>query len=202
MKRMLFGPGTFVLGGGALLLILLLVVGALLPKEWSATAEGRLEAAAAAVLPYLDSPEGWRSWTTWPDSTTRSGPERGEGAEIRWTDAEVGSGSFRIDRADAAGVEYSVEVAGVGSPMVTRGRVEIVEVDGGTTLRWFEEGDLGSNPLMGWWALWMDRLQSTELTKSIEQLRGALENGVEPGTPLTVPDSVSVRVDSTDTIPE
>lgn len=191
MKRGLFGPGTLVLGGGALLLIALLVVGFVLPKEWSATAEGRIDASVAEVLPYLDSPEGWRSWTTWPDSTTRSGPERGAGSEIRWADHELGSGSFRIDEAGAEGVSYAVEVTGVGSPMVTRGRIELVSTGTGTALRWSEEGDLGSNPLMGWWGLWMDRLQGTELRKSIDQLSAAIANGVEPGTPLALPDSAT-----------
>ncbi len=195
MKRMLFGPGTIVLGGGAVLLIALLVVGFLLPKEWSAVADGRIEADIATVLPYLDSPEGWRSWTTWPDSTMRSGPERGAGSEIRWQDPELGSGSFRIDEASAAGVTYSVEVAGVGSPMVTRGRIELAPSGGATRLTWSEEGDLGTNPLMGWWGLWMDRLQGTELTKSIDQLGSAIDASVMPGTPLaTSPaDSTGVR---------
>ena len=191
MKRMLFGPGTVVLGGGAVLLIALLVVGFLLPKDWAATAEGRVDATVAEVLPYLDSPEGWRSWTTWPDSTTRTGPVRGAGAEIRWEDAEVGSGSFRIEHADDRGVEYAVEVAGVGGPMITRGRIEVSASGGGTALVWSEEGDLGTNPLMGWWGLWMDRLQGTELGKSIDQLSAALEAGVTPGTPLAPRDTVA-----------
>lgn len=174
MKRMLFGPGTIVLGGGALLLIGLLVIGAFLPKEWSAVAEGRIEAEVVDILPYLDSPEGWQNWTTWPDSTSRLGPERGAGSEIHWTDPELGSGSFSIERAGSDGVSYAVEVAGVGRPLITRGRIDLTPSTNGTVLRWTEEGDLGSNPLMGWWGLWMERLQGTELTKSINQLAAAL----------------------------
>jgi len=174
MRRMLFGPGTIVLGGGAVLMIALLFIGFLLPKEWSAVAEGQIDAEVAEILPFLDSPEGWRIWTTWPDSTNRLGPERGAGSEIRWADAELGSGSFRIERAGSDGVSYAVEVAGVGRPLITRGRIELTPSSAGTVLRWSEEGDLGSNPLMGWWGLWMERLQGTELTKSINQLAAAL----------------------------
>jgi hypothetical protein len=37
-------------------------------------------------------------------------------------------------------------------------------------VRWREEGDLGRNPLMGYWALSMDGAQSDELQKSLDRL--------------------------------
>jgi hypothetical protein len=36
---------------------------------------------------------------------------------------------------------------------------------------WREEGDLGWNPLMGYWALSMNRAQSQELAKGLDRLR-------------------------------
>jgi hypothetical protein len=35
---------------------------------------------------------------------------------------------------------------------------------------WHESGDLGRNPLMGYWALSMGRAQSEELSKGLERL--------------------------------
>lgn len=170
----LFGPGTFVLGGGAIILIGLLVVGFFLPSEWSASAERSVDADPTAVLALLDAPEGWRQWTTWPDSTERHGPERGAGATMSWEDRELGSGSFRIEEASASAVSYAVEVAGVGGSLTTRGTISLTAAATGTTIRWEERGDLGNNPLMGWWGLTMERAQSRELAKSLDQLAAAL----------------------------
>ncbi len=171
MNRGLFGPGIFVLGGGAVLLLLFLLVGFLLPGSWEARAEATLGAPAADVLPFLDSPEGWAAWTEWPDSTTRTGPERGAGAAMSWSSRELGSGSFRIVEATAGRVVYAVRVEGTGgSALETRGAIVLTPADGGTSVTWSEAGDLGSNPLMGYWALTMDRAQSTELSKSLDRL--------------------------------
>ena len=77
MSRSLFGPGTIILGGGSILLMLVLAVGFFLPKEWTASAEVTVDVRPTELISYLDSPEGWRLWTAWPDSgLVRSGPDR------------------------------------------------------------------------------------------------------------------------------
>ncbi|MGB1842142.1 MAG: hypothetical protein ACPHWZ_13610, partial [Longimicrobiales bacterium] len=63
MTRSLFGPGTIVLGGGAVFLVIVLLIGFVLPTEWSASTSLRIEASAEELMPYLDSPEGWSTWT-------------------------------------------------------------------------------------------------------------------------------------------
>lgn len=187
--RTLFGPGTFVLGGGAIVLIGLLLIGFLLPAEWSASVERTVDAAPTDVLALIDAPEGWRTWTTWPDSTRRSGPERGAGATMSWEDRELGRGRFRIEEASGTEVRYSVSVEGVGSSLSTRGSITLSAAGGTTRLRWQEEGDLGNNPLMGWWGLTMERAQSRELEKSLDQLEAVL-SGEDP---FATTDSVPSR---------
>ncbi len=153
MIRGLFGPGTIVLGGGALLL------GGFLA-------------------------EAWQTWTPWPDSTERSGPERGAGSMISWNDRELGSGAFRIEAVDPLSVTYSVRVAGAGGgDMETRGSVQLTATSGGTLVAWLEEGDLGRNPLMGYWALAMERAQSAEMQKGLDRLSQQLRDAVEAGSP-------------------
>ena len=184
--RSLFGPGTFVLGGGAIILLALLVIGFFLPSTWEASADRLLDAEADSLLTYLDSPEGWRLWTTWPDSTMRTGPERGEGATMAWATRELGAGTFRIDAAAPDRVTYSVEVGGVGGSLTTSGTIRLTPEAGGTRLSWSESGDLGPNPLMGWWGLTMERSQSRELGKSLDQLESVLA-----GRPAFEPDTLS-----------
>lgn len=178
--RTMLGPGTLVLGAGAALLIGFLAAGLLLPGTWEAQVEARVPVSAIELLAYLDSPEGWREWTTWPDSAlTRSGPDRGAGAALSWDDEELGTGTFRIDAVDAeGGVIYSVEVEGAGGGMMrTEGRLVLAPAGDSTDVRWQESGDLGGNPLMGYWALFMERAQGAEMRKSLERLAEVAAGG-------------------------
>ena len=181
--RWIVGPGTIVLGGAAVLLVAFLAAGFLLPGRWEAMAVDTLSAPPEALRPYLDSPEGWRAWTTWPDSgLARSGPERGAGARMSWDDREVGSGSFTIEAVEpGGGVRYAVEVAGeAGSAMQTTGVITLTAEGSGTTVRWREEGDLGTNPLMGYWAFFMERAQSAEMAKNLDRLEEVATSSPSP----------------------
>jgi hypothetical protein len=162
---------VLVLGGGAAALALFLLVGYLLPSNWHAEASAHLPLAPDALFPLIDSPEGWRRWTPWPESgVERSGPARGAGASLAWDDAELGAGSFTIlQAAEPSRVDYSVLVE--GGSMTTAGTLTVAPEQGGARVTWREEGDLGWNPLMGYWALSMNRAQSQELAKGLDRLR-------------------------------
>jgi len=166
-----FSLGTVVLGGGGLLLTLFLLVGWLLPSSWEAEATLVIPAPPAAVYPLLDSPEGWQRWTPWPESgVQRSGVTRGGGATLSWDDPELGAGSFTIVSAtENQRVDYAVRVD--EGDMRTDGTLTLAPEGAGTRVQWREEGDLGWNPLMGYWALSLSRAQSEELAKGLERLR-------------------------------
>lgn len=173
-ERIPFGPGVIILGGGALFLSAALFLGFLLPTDWEADASVIVPATPEAVFGYLDSPEGWRAWTHWPDSgLIREGPPRGVDARIRWDDPELGSGSFRLVAVQPhERVTYAVEVG--GGAMRTEGSVALAVEGSGVRVTWHEEGNLGRNPLMGYWAFFMDRAQATELEKGLARLRALL----------------------------
>ena len=188
-----FSFGTKVLGSGALFLFALLGLGALLPATWEAEAVALLPGAPHAAFRYLDSPEGWLAWTPWPDSSTISGPERGAGSTLSWDDDEFGSGSFSIVEAEVpTRVSYRVEVN--DGRMWTDGALELSAEGTGTRVHWREEGDLGRNPLMGFWALSMDRAQSQELQKSLDRLAVLLADST---TATTVDPARTTATDST-----
>jgi len=173
-----FSFGTKALGAGALVLSSILALGFILPATWEAEATVLLPRDPEAAFRYLDSPDGWKAWTPWPDSSTISGPARGAGATLAWQDQEFGDGAFSITEADAPTlVRYRVEVN--DGRMWIDGVVELSPEGTGTRARWRETGDLGRNPLMGYWALSMDRAQSEELQKSLDRLAALLS-----GTPV------------------
>lgn len=162
--------GTRILGGAALLLMLVLLIGVLLPTDWEARASVVVDVPSEEVYAVLDTPEGWRLWTAWPDSgLTRSGPERGEGASIAWDDRELGEGEFRIVEAEAnQRVRYAVQVG--GGAMRTSGTLTLTPEGDGVRVLWEESGNLGWNPLMGYWAFFMNRAQTAELERSLDRL--------------------------------
>lgn len=173
-----FSFGTKILGTGAVLLAIFLVIGFFLPGNWEADASRVIRATPEALLPYLDSPEGWQEWTPWPEAgVERSGPERGAGASLSWNDPDVGVGTFTIDSTSPEEVEYSVDVQ--EGAMLSTGAMTLTPTDGGVRVDWHEEGDLGRNPLMGYWALSMGRAQSEELSKGLERL-DSLVSGSSP----------------------
>lgn len=169
-----FSLGTKILGGAAVLLLGVLALGVVLPTDWEASASRVVSAEPDAVYGLLDSPEGWRAWTAWPDSgLVRSGPERGAGASITWNDPELGEGSFRIVEAvRPERVRYEVEVS--GGAMRTAGTLTLTAVQDGVRVDWHEEGNLGRNPLMGYWGFFMEDAQTAELERSLGRLDEAV----------------------------
>jgi hypothetical protein len=174
-----FSAGTKILAVGAGVLLLFLAVGVALPGTWSAERSAVLSAPPEAVLPMVDAPMAWRAWTEWPDSgLVAEGPERGAGARLVWNDRELGDGSFEIVEAGALeGVRYRVSVQ--GGSMHTDGTFLMAPEGGGTRVTWREEGDFGWNPLMGYWARLMERVQGVELEKALIRL-DSLTSGVAP----------------------
>jgi hypothetical protein len=193
MNRGPFSPGVVILGGGGLLLTLFLLVGWLLPQSWEAEASTHIPAPAAAVYPLLDSPEGWRRWTPWPETgVERTGPTRGPGATLSWDDPELGAGSFAIvSGTEDARVDYAVRVE--EGTMRTDGSLSLTPEAGGVRVEWREEGDLGWNPLMGYWALSLSRAQSEELEKGLERLRALVAEAPAPDA-SAVPDAPASAV--------
>jgi uncharacterized protein YndB with AHSA1/START domain len=175
---------VLILGGGAVLLVSFLLVGYLLPNDWDAEASRHVAAPPEVVFELLDSPEGWQRWTPWPESgVARSGPQSGTGATLSWDDPEVGSGSFTIGEvAELTRVAYTVVID--EGAMHAEGSVQVAPEEGGSRVTWRERGDLGWNPLMGYWALSMSRAQADELLKGLDRLEAAAAAPPSPTEPI------------------
>jgi uncharacterized protein YndB with AHSA1/START domain len=179
----LFGLGAWFFGGLAGLLVLFLVVGFLLPGTWSTERSTEIDAPPQAVFRWLDSPRAWTRWTPdWPDSgLVVAGPAHGVGATMSWDDPNVGDGRFQVVEADAPRmVRYRVEVQ--KGTMRTDGTLLLHERDGRTLLTWREQGNFGRNPLMGYWARAMNRVQGAQLQKDLATLKALVEGGAVADT--------------------
>ena len=159
-----------VLSAAIVLLVLALLIGFLLPGRWDVERSAVVAAPPDAVFPWLDDPHQWDQWAPLGEvAATFSGPPRGAGASRRWTHPEVGDGVFTIlstilDRE----VRYRVEVQ--GGRMVTEGTLRLTAEGAGTRVTWQEQGDFGRNPLLGYLARSMDRMQGAQMEGSLARL--------------------------------
>lgn len=175
----LLGAAWKILTALSAFLVLVLGVGLALPGTWSAERDVVVAAPPDSVFRWLDAPELWQRWNPWPDvAVTATGPPRGEGASMIWDDPYAGAGRFTIVESRAPSrLVYRVEVEGSIRP---RGVLDLRAVTGGTEVRWSEEGDFGWNPLMGYAALTMHRVQGPELERGLGRLKSALESAPPP----------------------
>ena len=148
-----------------------LLLGVVLPGRWTVERSLDIPAAPEQVFPYLNDVSLWATWTPWPDAEARLfGPDVGVGAGRSWNDPEFGDGVFTIVESVAnESVGYRVEVE-EGS-MITEGRIVLESSAGGTHVTWREAGNFGWNPILGFVARIMDRLQGRELERGLERLR-------------------------------
>ena len=159
-----------VLSAAIVLLVLALLIGFLLPGRWDVERSAVVSAPPAAVFPWLDDPHRWDQWAPLGEViATFSGPPRGPGASRRWAHPEVGDGVFTIlstilDRE----VRYRVEVQ--GGRMVTEGTLHLSVEGTGTRVTWQEQGDFGRNPLLGYLARSMGRMQGAQMEGSLARL--------------------------------
>ncbi len=151
----------------------LLLVGLVLPGTWEVERSLDIPAPPAGVFAYVNDVSLWDAWTDWPQASgERPGPSVGVGAQRRWDDPEFGDGVFTIVESVATErVRYRVEVE-AGS-MITNGTIELDPIADGTRVTWRETGDFGWNPILGYVARAMDRLQGREMELGLERLREA-----------------------------
>lgn len=157
----------------AVVFISLLAIGLILPGTWEVERSLEMPAVPDQVFAYVNDVALWDAWTDWPEAAAeRFGPPSGIGAGRSWNDPEFGDGVFTIVESVAGErVGYRVEVE--GGSMITEGTIDLDRLEDGTRVTWRETGDFGWNPILGYVARAMDRLQGREMEVGLERLREA-----------------------------
>ncbi|MCY4646097.1 MAG: SRPBCC family protein [Gammaproteobacteria bacterium] len=157
----------------AVVFISLLLIGLILPGTWAVERSLEMPAVPEQVFAYVNDVSLWDAWTDWPEAAgERIGPSRGVGAGRSWDDPEFGDGVFTIVESVAGErVRYRVEVE--DGAMITEGTIALDRLEDGTRVTWRETGDFGWNPILGYVARAMDRLQGREMELGLERLREA-----------------------------
>ena len=151
----------------------LILIGLILPGTWEVERSLEMPAAPDEVFAHVNDVSRWETWTDWPEAAAeRFGPPTGVGAGRSWSDPEFGDGVFTIVESVAGErVRYRVEVE--DGSMITEGTIVLDRLLDGTRVTWRETGDFGWNPILGYVARAMERLQGRELEIGLERLREA-----------------------------
>ena len=121
----------------------------------------------------------WKEWTVWNRRDPQmqieySGPASGPGAVWSWKSRSEGDGRMTLTAADAPGrVAYELFFPDFGT--TSTGDLTFVADGAGTRVTWTIDGDMGTNPLMRWFALGADRLVGPDFAEGLAGLKALAE---------------------------
>jgi hypothetical protein len=165
-----------VLVGIAIFILVLLQIGLFLPREFRLERTVWIDADPEDIFPYINDLREWEKWTIWnkqADISFSENPEGnmvGEGAVLSWKSEKRGEGTLEIvlsieDRL----ITYDKFVEKEG--FKSNGKIELIEIDGGTSVIWTEEGDFGYNVVGRYVGLLLDTFQGKELENNLLNLK-------------------------------
>ncbi|WP_269533072.1 SRPBCC family protein [Chitinimonas sp. BJYL2] len=161
------------------LVVLFVAIGFLLPSHFRVERSTVIQAPAGKIFAQIDSPAAWKTWTVWNQRDpamriTYSGPTRGVNAAWQWESATEGNGKMTFTAIEPdRQLTYKLEFPDMG--MVSTGIVQLEAAEGGTRVRWTNEGELGGSPVNRYFGLLMDRLVGPDFESGLANLKARVE---------------------------
>lgn len=157
----------------------LLVGGMLISSKYKVQRSVSIKAAPDKVYALVANPKMWKQWSVWnqrdPGMTIEySGPESGPGAVWAWKSKSEGDGKMTFTAAEPPKrVGYDLFFPDFESTSTGEFRFE---PQGDTTqVTWVMDGDMGKNPLMRWFALFMDGMIGKDFEGGLANLKALAE---------------------------
>lgn len=153
--------------------------GMLLSPRFSVERNVSINAPADKVYALVADPRGWRAWSVWMQrdpgmDITYSGPPSGAGAAWAWKSKTEGDGKMTFTAADPGQrVAYDLYFPDFGT--TSTGDLSFTPEGSGTRVRWTMNGDMGSNPLFRWIALFADSMVGKDFEAGLAGLKAAAE---------------------------
>ena len=167
------------------MLALFFAVGFLLPKDVRVERSMEIDATPQAVFEMVSDFRQFNRWQPWAqiDPTTRyvyEGPATGAGSRMLWYSdhPEVGDGTQEIIESEPYSLVRTSLDFGMQGTAIADYLIE--ETNGGSTLTWTLETNMGGNPVMGYVALMMDGMVGTAYEEGLSNLKEILEKPPEP----------------------
>lgn len=171
----------WILGGLIALVAALALGGLLLSSEFRVERSVQIKAPPDRVYALLADPRRWKEWSVWnqrdPAMLIRyEGPPSGSGAVWAWTSATEGDGRMTFTTAEPGRrLGYELYFPDFGTTSV--GDFTLTPQGEFTTVRWLMNGNMGTNPLFRWLALFADGMVGADFEAGLGALKSLAEKG-------------------------
>jgi uncharacterized protein YndB with AHSA1/START domain len=176
MLKLLKWSLTLLIGGIAILF----VGGFALSPHFKVVRSITISAPADKVYALIADPRAWRRWSVWNqrDPTmvvTYSGPPSGAGAAWAWKSQSEGDGKMTFTAAEPVKrLAYELYFPDFGT--TSDGDLILMPDGSGTRITWTINGNMGSNPLFRWVALFGDQLTGPDFEAGLANLKALAES--------------------------
>lgn len=171
----------WILGVVVVLAALLFLGGLVLSPKFSVSRTVVINAPAEKVYAFVDDPRRWKEWSVWNRrdpamEITYSGPPRGQGAAWAWKSKSEGDGKMTFTAAEPGKrLGYDLYFPDFGT--TSAGELRFETRGNSTQVSWVMNGDMGSNPLFRWFALFADGMVGKDFEAGLANLKQLAEKG-------------------------
>lgn len=164
-----------IVGALVALIVVLIAVGFFLSPKFNVERSITIKAPPEKVFGALADLKRWREWGVWyvrdpKMEITYTPATTGIGAKSSWKSASQGNGSARLTKIESPKhLEYEMLFEGFDRP--STGSYVLEPAAGGTKVRWIMSGDVGSNPVSRWFAVFMDKLVGPDFEAGLAKLK-------------------------------
>lgn len=161
------------------LALVLWLGGLLLSPKFSVSRSVSVSAPPDKVYALVVSPRAWKSWSVWNQRDPAmqieyTGPASGPGAAWAWKSASEGDGKMTLTAAEP-GQRVAFELYFPDFGTSSRGELRFAPEAAGTRVTWSMDGDMGSNPLYRWFALFADGMVGKDFEGGLANLKTVAE---------------------------
>lgn len=162
-----------------LLFALLYGIGLLLSPKFTVSRSTVVAAPADKVYGLIADPRQWARWSAWNrrDPAMKidyTGNPQGVGAVWSWKSASQGDGRMTFTHAEP-GRRLGYELYFPDFGTTSGGELRLEPEGAGTRVTWVMNGDMGSSPLMRWFALNADAMVGQDFEAGLANLKALAE---------------------------
>jgi uncharacterized protein YndB with AHSA1/START domain len=137
-----------------------------------------INAPAPKVYALIADPKAWVRWTVWNQrepgmKMAFSGAAAGQGAKWEW-EGKDGRGSMEFTGAQPD-ESIAYRLGFVEMNMFSTGVLTLAPQGQATRISWTNVGDMGRNPMMRWFAPFMDRMMGPDFEAGLANLKALAE---------------------------
>jgi uncharacterized protein YndB with AHSA1/START domain len=158
---------------------LLFAGGSALSPKFKVARSATITAPADKVYGLIADPREWKRWSVWNRrdpamQVAYSGAPSGAGAVWAWQSKSQGDGKMTFTAAETnRRVDFDLYFPDFGT--TSSGALELAAEGAATRVTWTMNGDMGSNPLFRWMALFGDRMVGADFEAGLTNLKAVAE---------------------------